>query len=153
LVQAPLALKLSSPLKLSSSFITGQVIDVQGNNVQAEFPGIYTMSTGHITFEFVLPNSAEGQISSLTIREPANVLAMVAPGSKRVTDGSQHARLYNWNKGAWESISLSQNTFTTQDVEDYIDQNGRVLVQFANQDRSLGIVAFGKPSLVLNGEA
>jgi hypothetical protein len=150
-VQAPLALKLASPLNLSSSFFPGQLIDAQGNDVQSEYPNVYSMSTGHITFEFTVPNSADWQSSNLTITEPANLLAMVTSGSGRVTDGSQHARLYNWSKGAWESISLSQNTFTTQNTGAYIGPGGRVLVQFANQDTSLGTVVFGKPSLTLKG--
>ena len=153
LVQAPLTLKLSSPQNLSSNFISGQVIDVQGNDLQSEFPGVYTMSTGHITFEFALPNSADRRFSSLTIMEPANLMAMLGPGMGRVTDESQHARLYNWSKGAWESISLSQNTFTTQNTGAYIGQGERILVQFTNQRTSLGTVVFGKPSLTLKGEA
>ena len=80
LVQAPLTLKLASPQNLSSNFISGQVIDVQGNDLQSEFPGVYTMSTGHITFEFALPNRADRRFSSLTIMEPANLMAMLAPG-------------------------------------------------------------------------
>ncbi len=80
-------------------------------------------------------------------------MAMLGPGMGRVTDESQHARLYNWSKGAWESISLSQNTFTTQNTGAYIGQGERILVQFTNQRTSLGTVVFGKPSLTLKGEA
>ena len=152
LIQAPLTFNLSGSLNLPPYFIAGHLIDVEGNNVQAQFPGIYAMTTGSMTFEFAIPNQANLQVSGLTITEPPNAYQ---PGLGPVTaNGSPlPLRLYNWHTGSWDSVSFKQNTFTTTNVVAYIGPGGRVLLQLANQDSSLGTLIFSTPSLNLQGVA
>jgi hypothetical protein len=152
LVQAPLTVNLSGILNLPPYFISGHLIDVEGNNVQAQFPGIYAMTTGSMTFEFAIPSQPDLQVSGLTITEPPNAYQ---PGLGAVAaNGSPlPLRLYNWHTGAWDAVSLQQSAFTTTNVAAYIGPGGRVLLQLANQDSSLGTLIFSTPSLNLQGVA
>jgi len=152
LVETPLNVDLSGTLDLPPSFIPSHLIDVQGSGIQVQFPGFYTMSTGSMTFEFAVPNIANLRISGLTISEPsgANQAAIGVVSS----DGSSLPfRLYNWHTGTWDTISLNNDSFTTNNVSAYIGPGGRVLLQLANNDNSLGTLVFSKPSLNLQGVA
>ncbi len=152
LVEAPLDVDLSGALNLPPSFIPSHLIDVQGSNVQVQFPGFYTMSTGSMTFEFAVPNIANLRISGLTISEPSG--ANQSPIGIASSDGSSLPfRLYNWHTGSWDTISLNNDNFTTNNVRAYIGPSGRVLLQLANNDNSLGTLVFSKPSLSLQGVA
>lgn len=151
LIQAPLNVNFSGTVSLPSSLIPGQVIDATGNNIQFVGPGIYTMSTGSITFEFVLPSIANLQISNLAITEPANLTQIVSSASGTSTDGGQIATLYNWHTRGWDSIALSSSGITISNTNAYIGPGGRILVQFANSDSSLNTVVIGKPQLSVQG--
>lgn len=150
LIQTPLSVNLSGSLDLPPDFIAGNLIDVQGNNVQIQFPGVYTISTGSITFEFAVPDIVNLRINGLTFTEPPNINLFAHIGTP-VEPDSLPFRLYNWHTGSWDSISFNQSTFTTNNVSAYISPTGRVLVQLANKNSSLGTFAFGKPSLNLQG--
>ncbi|HWZ18521.1 MAG TPA: hypothetical protein VNW73_06970 [Ktedonobacteraceae bacterium] len=150
LIQAPLNINLSGSLNLPPNFISGQLIDVAGNNAQIRFPGVYSISTGSMTFEYLIPQSSNMRVEGLTISEPPdiNVLAQVGP----VPDvNSSPFRLYNWHTNSWDIISLNQNTFTTNNVSAYISATGRVLLQFSNMDSQIGPLDFGRPIINLQG--
>jgi hypothetical protein len=151
MVQAPLHVNFSGTLNLPSTLLNGQVVDVEGSNVQSPAPGIYSLSGGSITFEFVLPDARHIKSGNLTMTEPANVTQVANPGASPVNDGSQNAMLYNWRSHAWDAIAFSVQTFTTVDTGAYIGPGGRVLVQFGNANASSGTTVFGKPSLNLQG--
>ncbi len=145
LLQAPLNIDFAGSANLPSNLITAHVINVQGNNVQYTAPSVYTLTTGSITFEFTLPGVTNPQFSSMTIAEPN----IGQPTSMRLV----HARLYNWQTGSWDAITLNQNTsFTTGYTRAYISSDGRILLEFANQNTSLGTLLFSKPSLSLIGK-
>jgi hypothetical protein len=151
MIQAPLHVDFSGTLNLPSALLNGQVVDVEGNNVQSLAPGIYSLSGGNMTFEFVLPDAGHIQSGNLTVTEPANVTQVANPGGSPVNDGSQNAMLYNWRAHAWDAITFSMQTFTTVNTGAYIGPGGRVLVQFGNTNASSGTTVFGKPSLNLQG--
>jgi hypothetical protein len=152
LVEAPLDVNLSGVLNLPPSFIPGHLIDVQGNGIQVQFPGFYTMSTGSMTFEYAVPNIANLRISGLTISESSG--ANQSPTGIVSSDGSSLPfRLYNWHTGSWNPISLNNDSFTTNNISAYIGPGGRILLQIANNDNSLGTLIFSKPSLSLQGVA
>ena len=157
LIQAPLNLQLSGVLNLPASFITGQIVDVQGTNVQNQYGGTYTMTTGSITFEFSVPNSKALHINSLTITEPANLAQTSGPlqsGSGAIVDANHfHIFLYNWQTGTWDAFQMSGFSFSTTKVAAYLGPDGRILAQFANQNAGLGTILFSKPSLNLQGTA
>jgi hypothetical protein len=142
LIQTPLNVDFSASSSLPPGLIAGQVIDAQGNEVQTISPNVYAMNTGSITFEFTLPNTGALQINNMTISEPA----IVQPA------GINHAqvRLYNWETGSWDAMTLNNFSFTTANIKAYTSSDRRVLLQVVNQNASLGALIFGKPSLSLN---
>ena len=150
LIQTPLGINLSGSINLPPNFIAGQLIDVASNNAQVRFPGIYTISTGSMTFEYLIPQSSNTHIKGLTIAEPPNIDVLAQAGSVSATNASLF-RLYNWHTNSWDSISLDQNTFTTNDIGAYMSTNGRVILQFSNTDSQLGPLDFGKPIINLQG--
>ncbi len=150
LIQAPLNVNLAGSLDFPPNFIEGHLINVEGNNAQTRLPGVYAISTGSVTFEYIVPDIANLQISGLTITEPPNI-NLFAQAGRTVDADSLPFRLYNWHSGSWDAISLDQSTFTTNNSSAYIGPAGRILLQLANKDSSLGIFAFGKPLLNLQG--
>jgi hypothetical protein len=149
-IQAPLSVNLSGSLDLPPNFIAGHLVDVEGNNVQIRFPGVYTISTGSMTFEYVVPDSGNLRINGLTISEPPDI-NLAAPGGNTINADSLPFRMYNWHTNSWDAISLSQNTFTTNNTSAYIGPAGRILLQLANKDNSLGTFTFGEPFINLQG--
>lgn len=150
LIQAPLNITLAGSLNLPPNFIEGQLIDASGNNLQVRFPGVYTISTGNMTFEYVVPNLPNLRVSGLTISELPDINVIAQSGS--VPDAkSQPFHLYNWHSNSWDAIPLNQNSFTTNNVSAYISTTGRVLVQFSNKDNRFNSLLFGKPLINLQG--
>jgi hypothetical protein len=141
-VQAPLNVDLSPSSSLPPGLINGQVINAQGGEVQTTSPGVYTINTGSITFEFSLPASINLQVHNLTISAP---VVTQHTGNNQIP-----ARLYNWNTNAWDAITLKNNSFTTTNSTAYTSSDGRVLLQVINQNASQGTLYFGRPSLSLN---
>ena len=141
-IQVPLNVDLSTSSSLPPGLINGQVINAQGNEVQTTSPGVYTINTGSITFEFSLPGAVNLQVNNLTISAPA---VMQNTGINQVP-----ARLYNWNTNSWDAITLNNYSFTTTNIKAYTSSDGRVLLQVFNQNASQSTLYFGKPSLSLN---
>ncbi len=150
LVQLPLSIDVAGTLNVPPNVITGYLIDEQGSDAEDIAPDTYTLSMGSVTFEFVLPNTQQLRISSLTLSEP-NALdgaqPQTGPGPKTV---AIQAHLYNWQKMSWDSIALTSGTFTTADTAAYIGPGGCVLLQIANANPSESLI-FGKPWLGLRG--
>lgn len=156
LLQTPLNLHLSGALHLPPSFIQGQIVDIQGTNVQSQY-GVYTITTGSITFEFTVPGSNGLHINSLTVSQPSNQQQTYGPiqnGTGTAVDASHlHAYLYNWQTGTWDAFKLKNLNLSTTNVGAYVGPARRVLVQYANQESAIGTIYFGKPSLDLQGTA
>lgn len=150
LIQAPLSVNLAGPLDLPPNFVAGRLINVDGNNAQLLFPDVYTISTGSMTFEYVVPNAGNLRINGISITEQPD-LSLVSQGITVPNADSLPFRLYNWHTNTWNALSLSQNTFTTNNVSAYIGPTGRVLVQLNNKDSSLGTFVFAKPMINLQG--
>jgi len=151
MIQAPLDVNYSGSLNLPPQLLNGQLVDVEGNTVQTPAPGIYSLTTGSMTFEFVVPNAGHLQSGSLTMTEPANITSIASPGGAPVNDGSQQALLYNWRTSAWDAITFSLQEFSTADMGAYIGPGGRLLVRFGNENASSGTTVFGKPALNISG--
>jgi hypothetical protein len=150
LIQAPLNISLAGSLNLPPNFIEGQLIDASGNNLQIRFPGVYSISTGNMTFEYIVPNQPNLRVSGLTISELPDISVIAQAGSVPNTK-SQPFHLYNWHSNSWDAIQLNQNSFTTNNVSAYISATGRVLVQFSNKDNRFNSLLFGKPLINLQG--
>ena len=151
LVQAPLSISMSGPLSFPPGFITGQLVDTEGGNAQSVFSGVYTISTGSMTFEYTLP-TIPMQLSGLSITGRGDINLYVQAASN-VDVSALPFTLYNWHTRAWDAFSLSPDTatFSTGDIQSYIGPGGHVLVQLKNTDSSFGTFAFAMPSLNLQG--
>ncbi|HEY6542569.1 MAG TPA: hypothetical protein VIZ18_16620, partial [Ktedonobacteraceae bacterium] len=149
LVQVPLPVNLASSSNLLPDYIAARVVDVAASNVQVQLPGVYSFSTGSMTFEFAVPTGGL-HLSGLTISGPD--VSLYAQGNTPMAYDALPFRLYNWQTHTWDSISFNQGTFSTSDVRSYISTGGRVLLQLANQDKTLGTFVFGKPLLSLQGD-
>ena len=148
LVQAPLNVDLAGSLNLPPNYIMAHLVDAAANNLQVQLPGVYTISTGSMTFEFAVPASA-AHLSGLTFNVPD--VSLYAQVATQVSADAMPFRLYNWHTHAWDNISFSQGIFATNDSGSYVSASGRVLLQVANHDSSLGTFAFGAPLLNLQG--
>ena len=152
LIQAPLSVTFAGSLNLPPNFIHGQLIDASGNNLQIRFPGVYTISTGSMTFEYVIPDAQNLKVSGLSISELPGINVIAQVGSGSLSDASSIPfHIYNWHSSSWDAISLNQISFTTNNVGAYISATGRVLVQFSNMNNRLGSLVFGKPLVSLQG--
>ena len=137
-IQVPLNIDFSGAIP--AGFIPGQVIDAQGNEVQIISPDLYSMKTGSMTFEFMLPDNL--QSDTMTITAPFL-------GQPVLDSNDVQVRLYNWVTGSWDTLALNNFTFTTENVRTYTNLNGQVLLQVVNQNASLGAILFVKPGLAL----
>ncbi len=141
LIQVPLNIDFSGTIP--PGFISGQVIDAQGNEVQIISPDVYSMNTGSLTFEFTLPALDNLQNNTMTISEPF-IGQPIVLDSKHV-----QVRLYNWVTGSWDAVALNNYSFTTENVRTYTSLDGNLLLQVVNQNASPGAILFVKPSLGL----
>jgi hypothetical protein len=158
LIQAPLNIGYAGTVNLPSDAVSGQLVDVEnGNNgnVQMQFPGVYTMTTGSMTFEFTLPSIPNLRPDVISIQESTNLpqimSSMGGAAGPPVDVTHLHSYLYNWRTGSWDTISMQGFSFSTSNVQAYVGPGGRVLLQFANQDTSVGMAVLSKPSLQLQG--
>ena len=162
LVQAPLDVSLAGGVNLPSSFVNGQLADVQaqGSNIQTQFPGVYTLSTGSLTFEFASPDLRNVNANTLTFTENTNLVSgMGNVGSSSSTNLNtpgdfSHVQiyLYNWQTHKWDQVTFNQNTLTVHNAQAYVSPDGRILMQFSNQDSSQGTTLLTRPALQLQGQ-
>lgn len=143
-IQMPLNIDISGSGKIPPGIIGSHLVDIQSYDAQAILPGVYTMDTGSLTFAFSMPASANQQVNGLTVTVPDLLASATGPSANVSHLG---ASLYNWQTGAWNTISLYKNSFTTANVGAYIDQSGRVLLQVTNQHSAMGNLFFGAPLL------
>jgi hypothetical protein len=159
MLMAPLYVNYAGNVTLPSNLVMGQLVDVQsqGTNVQEQLPDIFTMTTGSVTFEFAIPSNPQLHISSATINESSNmnqIMQQTGPSSGPVSDiNAAQAYLYNWQMRRWDAATINTSSITINNTHSYIGPNGRILVQFTNQDSSKGTIAFSTPTLQAQGRA
>mgnify|MGYP001332727228 CR=1 FL=1 len=151
-IEKPLNLHFSGQIHVPLDFITAGVANVQSYDAQAILPGIYSMSTGSITFDLPLPDMTRTHINSLTVTVPDLIAHPQGPGTgSAAATSSMAVQFYNWQSGTWDSIKLTQDAYTITNPQVYAGTTGRVLVQVTSKDTNQ--IYFGKPSLSLNGSA
>jgi len=161
LVQAPLNLHFTGTVDMPPSLSTGQIVDVQPGPNSSNWPqvvnsGVYSLTTGSITFEIQLPVTSNLQAQTLTFDE--NAAAMQSPAVNQGQGSANNANtmsigLYNWQTNTWNSETFNANTFTVNDAQPYIDPNGRVLIQFSNSQNPQAPAFFTMPGVELNATA
>jgi hypothetical protein len=161
LLQAPLDVTYDGDINVPADFITSRLTDVQsqGSNIQTQFPGVYTLSTGSMTFEFALPAMQHLRTNMLTFTENTNIvngIGNIGNGNGNINmpgDLSHiHTYLYNWQTHQWDNVSFNQNTLTLQNAQVYANEDGRIFMQFSNQDSTQGTTLLTRPTLQLQGQ-
>ena len=148
-VQMPLNLTFQGTSHVPTDFITGNAIDIQSYDASAMLPGIYSLSTGNVTFELTMPDTTQVQLRSVTVSVPDLIAHPAGPGSGTSSHASSvQTHFYNWKSGTWDLIKLQQDTFNTRDLATYAGPQGRILVQVNSLDTAQ--IFFGKPTLSLN---
>ena len=150
LVQAPLSLNFTGTLNVPPGVLSGSVVGEQDSDVEATTPGMYSLTTGSVTFEFALPSIPATGIMNMTIHEPSALAtsATATQGPGEIPDQAQ-ASLYNWQQQEWDTITLANGVFTTHNPAAYIS-DGRVLLQITDKQPG-SLLLFSKPSLILSG--
>ncbi|HEY4034849.1 MAG TPA: hypothetical protein VGL94_12885 [Ktedonobacteraceae bacterium] len=158
LIQAPLNLNFSGTVDIPASLIPSQITNIQGANGNLQGygssrPGVYCMATGSMTFELTLPTLSQLQNSSLDFTEPQNPVGGVGSCASGAVSDVTHLniKLYNWQTGTWDEKTFSTYEFKVDNAQAYIGPGGRILIQFDNQDSSLGSVVFSTPAVELKG--
>jgi len=168
LIQAPLSINFSGTVDIPASLVSSQIANIQVTNTNLQgysglIPGVYCMMTGSMTFELTLPTSSQLQNSSLDFTEAQNAGQNASGGMGSCTSGASGASgaannvthlnvtLYNWQTGAWDQKTFSNYEFKVDNAQPYIGPGGRILLQFNNQDPSLGSIIFTTPAMELKG--
>ena len=156
-VQAPLDVSFSGSINVPSSLVTSQIVDAQNldSNFQVPFPGTYQMGTGSITFEYTLSGISNVQAGNISFSDPTAGNGGVGPyvpgPGQQNTINRLHASLYNWQTGKWDAFTFNQSSLSLNNAQAYVGPGGRILLQLANQDTTLGTTTFSKPVLQLQG--
>ncbi|GCE16595.1 hypothetical protein [Dictyobacter kobayashii] len=152
-VQMPLKLDYSGLITIPQDSVTGNVVEISSFDAGAILPGAYTLTTGNLKFELDLPDVPHLYIGTITITVPDLITHPSGPGSgSPIHNSNIQTKIYNWQTHNWEHMQLSANdTFTTNQPENYTGQNGRILIQLASKHATQ--IYFGKPTLSINGNA
>jgi hypothetical protein len=144
-VQMPVVPTIDSLADLPASFITGHTIDIQGSEAQFLLPGIYSLSSASILFEFSVAGAAKAEHTHVDIKIPVQweqLSGQLLPGS------SIQTHLYNWHTGSWQSVPELQGIVTIADPTAYTGIGQQILLEITNPDNTPGPLIFGKPSLI-----
>ena len=148
-IEVPLDITLATPSHIPPDYLSGQLIDAQGSDVQTIQPSVYTTTMGNLTFEFSLPGNTSSSPAGLTL----TVANRLNSASKLLSSTNNvQASLYNWQIGKWDALSpTNQDTFTVSNPAAYIDPGGRILVRISKQQTSTATLILARPSLNLSG--
>jgi hypothetical protein len=149
LVQTPLNIDYPDLANLPPGLISGQVVNATGNNTQILSPSVYNLASGSITFAFTLPDVNIAQLHSISIAAPV------------ISGAGAQVQLYNWATASWNTIVLTNVSFSTGNTQAYISADGHVLLRVgislpmsttnvSKQHTATGTILFEKPSLSLN---
>lgn len=150
LLQMPLNLELAGSLQAPPDFIGAQTIDMS-YDAQMTLPGIYSLSTGYVTFSLAVPQTGA---NGLSVTIPDLTTSPSGTPSSTIT-GSLLVQCYNWRSGSWENVKLTGNTFPIRDRATYAGPTGNILIQVANRNTqpSAPPIFFSRPFLSLHGSA
>lgn len=152
LVQAPLDLHLTGNVHIASELINSQIVHIQQNssgNIQEAAPNIYVLTTGSMTFEYLLPANVQIQNSTLAFTSSANANQIPHQTTGATTNiNNLQSYLYNWQTGKWDSITFSGYASSVKAAQPYIGPDNRILLHVSNHDSN---AIFDKPALDVQG--
>jgi hypothetical protein len=150
LLVSPLDISYAAgPQVLPPDMLPGSLVDVRAVSMRRVSQTSYALAKGQATFEYTLPASSHLHPQTLTLNQPADGFL---PRTDDLTLPNTHVALYNWQTASWDIVHLTQSTsFTTQDVGAYLSADGRLLVQYVNQQNGLADMTFARPTLTITG--
>lgn len=158
LVQAPLDVSYRGTVHVAPGLFSSEIVHMQQDqfaNIQEPAPGIYTMTTGTLTFEYSLPGAPQLQSGQLSFTTPTNTIngkGPMGPNTGTTSDINHlQAYLYNWHTGNWDGVTFNQNALSVPNAQDYCGPNDRILLSLGNQDSRLGTIPFSLPDLTIDG--
>jgi hypothetical protein len=136
-------------LVLSPDMLPGSFVDVQAVSMRRVSPMSYALAKGHATFEYTLPASSHLSAQTISLSQPVDNFL---PFTDDLTLPHTHVELYNWQTATWDIIPLTQVApFTTTNADAYLSADGRLLVQYVNQQHGLADITFARPFLTITG--
>ena len=116
LIQMPISLTVDSMGDIPAGFISGNPVDMQNSQAQFLLPGIYSLSSASMLFEFTLPNTTKAEHANVDIKIPVQWEQL---SGQFLTGSSIQTHLYNWHTAAWDSVSELQGIVTVADSTAY----------------------------------
>ena len=145
-VQMPIPLAVNSMADTPAGSLMGNAVDPQNSQAQFLLPGIYSLSSANMLFEFTLPAATKAQQGNLSIKIPVQWQQL---SGTLLNSSSIQTNLYNWRTGSWDVVAGLQGSVTIPDTTVYTGKNRQVLLEITNPDNTPGPLIFGKPSLNL----
>jgi hypothetical protein len=145
LIQMPISFAVDSLADLPTGFITGNTVDLQNSQAQFLLPGIYSLSSSSLLFEFTLPTTTRTEHANIDIKIPVQWEQL---SGQFLTGSSIQTHLYNWHTSSWDRVSQMQGIVTIADPTTYTGAGKQILLEITNPDNTAGPLIFGKPSLI-----
>ncbi len=143
-IQMPVPLTINNLADTPAGFITGNTIDLPHSQAQFLLPGIYSLSSASLLFQFTLPPTTKAQPENLSIKIPVQWEQL---SGQMLNSSSIQTNLYNWRTASWDAISERQGIITVPASTAYTDTGQQILLEITNPDNTAGPLIFGKPSL------
>jgi hypothetical protein len=144
-VQMPISLSMDSLADIPVGFVTGNTVDLQNSQAQFLLPGIYSLSSASLLFEFTLSGAPKAEHENVNIKIPVQWEQL---SGQLLTGSSIQTHLYNWHTASWESVPELQGIITVANPMAYTGAGQQILLEITNPDNTAGPLIFGKPSLI-----
>jgi hypothetical protein len=144
-IQMPISLSMDSLADIPVGFITGNTVDLQDSEAQFLLPGIYSLSSASLLFEFTASGATKAEHANIDIKIPVQWEQL---SGQLLTGSSIQTHLYNWHTGSWDSVPELQGIVTIADSTAYTGTGQQIFLEITNPDNTAGPLIFGKPSLI-----
>jgi hypothetical protein len=144
-IQMPISLSMDSLADIPVGFITGNTVDLQDSQAQFLLPGIYSLSSASLLFEFTASGATKAEHANIDIKIPVQWEQL---SGQLLTGSSIQTHLYNWHTGSWDSVPELQGIVTIADSTAYTGTGQQIFLEITNPDNTAGPLIFGKPSLI-----
>ena len=144
-VQMPMPLTVNRLSDTPAGFLMGNAIDLQNSQAQFLLPGIYSLSSANMLFEFTLPAATQAQQGNVSITIPMQWEQL---SGNILTGRSIQTNLYNWQTGSWDAVPQVQGNIIIPHPMLYTGPNKQILLEITNPANTPGPLIFGKPSLI-----
>ncbi len=148
-LQMPVNIDITTPVSIPTDMVKGEVVDIESYDAQVSLPGIYSMTSGALTFEINVPQVPNIQMSNLTLHVPDMQANQIASSGSTPGAKSLKVLIYNWLNDSWDTITQQSTAYMIMNRAAYVDSGGRILVYLTPQNNTNNRVFFGKPYLTI----